>query len=308
MTLRTILLFLFIISGIFTGVMAADTYDDLIIMGDSLFDREKYSDALAIFDAAITIDTTRTEGYEKKALSLYYLNRFEDALIAVNAALKINGDIEQILDLKNSILDKLQEDSGKTVENDSKFRDAEIYHESVPTSDSSEEVIASIDKTIKNAKKDLENGKSEEARDAYKDALRESASADYFKGFEKAALGIIAVFEKSGRSFDALTWLKGSSSPLNTPVLYHPLGMQSAELWYNLGRLYEKVGYSQSGDYEEKAIEAYTKALSLDPTHNKAKFNLNSLEQTIEIRENRESGLPISPEPEGSGSATPTSC
>ena len=89
-------------------IMADSGAADSIKKGDTFFEEGKYRDALNTYDEAIRKDSTNAMLYEKKAESLIKLNRFKEALIAINKSLEIDATSESAQTLKNTISQKLE--------------------------------------------------------------------------------------------------------------------------------------------------------------------------------------------------------
>lgn len=64
-------------------------------MGNDLFRRDRYEDALRLFDRALSIDPENVSLWNNKALALRALNRYEEAIVAYDNARTLDPDNEK---------------------------------------------------------------------------------------------------------------------------------------------------------------------------------------------------------------------
>jgi tetratricopeptide (TPR) repeat protein len=81
--------------------------------GMALLILENYEEALGAFESAIALDDTKADLWAQKALTLYKLNRTDEALAAINKALSYDESWQYALDLKALIENP---ESGNTTE------------------------------------------------------------------------------------------------------------------------------------------------------------------------------------------------
>jgi len=90
------------------SIMADSGSADAITKGDAFFEDGNFRDALNAYDQGIRQDSENALLYAKKAETLIKLNRYKEALIAINNSLEIDATSESALTLKNSITQKLE--------------------------------------------------------------------------------------------------------------------------------------------------------------------------------------------------------
>lgn len=92
---------------IFSLACAAGSIDDLVLEGDSQYADGNFRQALTAYNEAIEIDDTQADLHEKKARCLLELNRYKEALTAVQKSLAISDSSSTALSLKSAIEKKL---------------------------------------------------------------------------------------------------------------------------------------------------------------------------------------------------------
>lgn len=107
--MRIMLLLLFFL-GLFSmyPILAVSGAADAVTKGDAFFEDGNFRDALNAYDQAIRLDSKNALIYEKKAGTLIKLNRYKEALIAINNSIEIDATSESALTLKKTITQKLE--------------------------------------------------------------------------------------------------------------------------------------------------------------------------------------------------------
>ena len=60
----------------------------------------KHIDSLELYDKCIELNSDGKTLYHKKALTLFFLERYNEALVAVNSALKLESENIECINLK----------------------------------------------------------------------------------------------------------------------------------------------------------------------------------------------------------------
>jgi len=120
--------------------------------GDCLFELARYEEAVACFDKSLTFDRNNKSVLFGKALALFYDEKFQDALQAVDASIAAESDNPRIWKLKGEILEDLgkREDAVKIFTHSRELFKVEMKNDPERVDDLEE--IEAIDQKIKDLK------------------------------------------------------------------------------------------------------------------------------------------------------------
>ena len=76
--------------------------------GVTLFEKGKYSRAIAAFDRAIEINPSMYEAWNNRGLSLIHTENYQEALISFNKVLSLNPGHENAKKAKTIVLERLE--------------------------------------------------------------------------------------------------------------------------------------------------------------------------------------------------------
>ncbi|MBD2357481.1 tetratricopeptide repeat protein [Tolypothrix sp. FACHB-123] len=298
---------LFIIDGVQTK-----NATELYKQGNTLFELQRYQDALNIYDRAVNIRPDYAEGWYGRGNTLSALKQYQEALIAYDKAIQIEPDYLEAWSSRGFILGKLQRhqeaiasfDKALQLENNS----PEIWNakgEALSNLKQYENSIQAYDQALE-FKKDnyvswynkglaLHNLKRyEEAITAYDRAIELKPSNEIFWYNRGNSLVNINRYEDAFRDYDKAVqykpdfyqaWLsKGNVlmtlrrypeaiEAFNQVIKYNPNNYQA---WYSRG-----WGLHQSQRYPE-AVESYNKAIALRPKDYQAWYNLGNSQYNLQ--------------------------
>lgn len=284
---------------------------DLHKRGNTLYNLNRFKEALETYDRAITLRPDYAEVWQEKAKTLYELKKYRESQLAYDKAIELQPEYLEAWTGRGYALDKLQQSQGAIASFENALKIQPDYPaawqgrgDALLNSQRYEEAIASYEKAVKfqpnlyqawynqgQAHQSLKQ--YEQAVESYKKALEIKSdnseawnnlgnvflelnkNQEAFESYEKAVRFQPTLYQAWYSKGIALLKMRRHEEAVAAYEKAVKLKPDYYQAWYNLGWSYHELRRY------EQAIECYNKALDLNPKEEQAWYNRGNAQYNL---------------------------